>query len=151
MAAPQRVAKPRTGPSKAGAGHRLAQLLAGGVLGLVSAFVLVGTHRVHGEIAGIDLPLGLIFGFAYQLVASIFLVLAFGTKLPLGALAAVFAALALLFAGPSQGGGILMPAQIGGVTQWQGWAVQFIGVLVPLVIAAVVWAQQIRDIARNAR
>lgn len=128
---------------------RIAEVIVSVLLGIVSAFVLVGLHRNSVEISGTGVPWGLIFGAAYQLVASVFLAAWSGRKLPLALLSAVFAVLAAMFAGPSAGGGILMPGEIAGEYQWQGWIVQLIGVLVPIAVLAAVWVIQIRRIARE--
>ncbi len=129
---------------------RLIQLLAGAVLGALTAFVLVGMHRVSADIGGVSIPWGLLFGAVFMAVASILLTAWFEAKLPLGILALVFAMLALMFAGQSPGGGVLMPAQVAGQVQWTGWAVQLIGVLIPLAAAGLVWMRQIRALHRDS-
>lgn len=127
---------------------RLIESIVSALLGTVSAFILVGTHRLSGTLGGVSVPWGLIFGAVFQLFASIFLLAWFGRKLPLGVLALVFAAFAMWFAGPSAGGGILMPGEIAGQFQWQGWAVQLIGVLIPAAVLASVWVRQITRLFR---
>lgn len=130
---------------------RLVEIVAGAVIGVISGFVLIGTHRLQLPVGGSDIPVGLIFGAVFQCVGSVLLAAWFGRKMPLGVLSLVFAVLAMLFAGPSAGGGILMPGELAGEFQWQGWAVQLIGILVPLAVLTVMWIIQIRQISRAAR
>ena len=129
---------------------RLLQAITGALIGVLAALVLVGMHRVSADIGGVSVPWGLLFGAVFMIVASVLLTAWFEAKLPLGMLAFVFALLALLFAGESPGGGVLMPAQIAGEKQWTGWAVQIIGVAIPLVAAGIVWVRQIRSLHRQS-
>ncbi|CAM4124942.1 MULTISPECIES: hypothetical protein [Helcobacillus] len=128
--------------------ERIAQFATGAVLGVLSAFVLIGMHRVSAEIGGVTVPWGLAFGALFQVVACVLVVAWFDAKLPLIILAAVFALLALMFSGPSPGGGILMPAEVNGEAQYSGWLIQLIGVLIPLIAAAGLWAVQIAALRR---
>lgn len=133
-----------TGPTA-----RAAQVIAAGVLGVISALLMVTTHRAQLDVAGVSLPIGLIIGGAFQLAASIFLVTATGRRLPLLVLTIVWGLVALPFAGRGAGGGILMPAAIGGVPQYSGWIVQGLGVLIPLLVLAALWILRIRRLTRE--
>ena len=46
--------------------------------------------------------------------------------------------LATPFLGESVGGGVLLPAVIGGVPQVTGWIVQGLGLVIPFLLAAVI-------------
>lgn len=133
---------------KGAARSRVVDVLAGAGLGVLSGFVLVGVHRMSVSVGGIDIPWGLVFGAVFQIVGCVLLVALSGRKLPLAVFALVFALLSMVFAGTSAGGGVLMPGEIAGVVQWQGWAVQIMGVVIPCLVVALVWARQIRALAR---
>lgn len=136
-------------PERSSARSRVVEVLSGAGLGVVSGFVLVGVHRMSVSLGGVELPWGLLFGAVFQIVGCVLLIALSGRKLPLAVFALVFAAMSMLFAGTSAGGGVLMPGEIAGVAQWQGWAVQIMGVLIPCLAIALVWARQIRALARG--
>lgn len=129
---------------------RLIQLIVGILSGVLSAIILAFTHRLSLQINSLEVPVGIIFALSYTFAISLVLALYFEKKLALIVNAATFAALIFHFSGNSAGGGILMPASLNEVYQWQGPAVQFIGVLVPMTLAAVIWIQQIKQLANQA-
>ncbi|MCT1955385.1 hypothetical protein M3C92_03995 [Dermabacter hominis] len=127
---------------------RATEIVVGAIVGVLGGLVVIGTHRMRSTVQDVSVPWGLLFGCAYEVVATCMLVALSGRKLPLFIDALAFTLVAVYFSGTSLGGGLLVPAQIAGEAQWQGWAAQFLGVIVPLVGVAIVWAIQIRNIAR---
>jgi len=105
------------------------------VLAIVSVLLLVTTHRVELSVLGADLPAGLLFGAAFQVVVCLFLWAATGTRFPLLVLGALWGLLAAPFLGRGAGGGVLFPAEIAGQAQLSGWIVQGVGILVPFAMA----------------
>ncbi|UYG16831.1 hypothetical protein BRM3_14715 [Brachybacterium huguangmaarense] len=154
MTAPRVSTPPDGRPARADGADlasRVAQVVAAIVLAAVSVLLMVTTHRTTAEVAGVDLPVGLVLGGAFQLAASVFLLAATGRRLPLVVLAFVWALLVIPFAGTGAGGGVLMPGSIAGRAQFSGWIVQFLGVGIPLVLAAIVWVRRIRRLTRARR
>ncbi|WP_279063011.1 hypothetical protein [Dermabacter hominis] len=127
---------------------RATEIVVGAIVGVLGGLVVIGTHRMRSTVHDVSVPWGLLFGCAYEVVATCMLVALSGRKLPLFIDALAFTLVAVYFSGTSLGGGLLVPAQIAGEAQWQGWVAQFLGVIVPLVGVAIVWAIQIRNIAR---
>ena len=130
---------------------RRTEIIVGVIAGVFGGLVVIGTHRMRSTVGGVSVPWGVAFGCAFQTIATLGLIALSGRKLPLFMDALAFTLVAMYFSGTSLGGGLLVPAQIAGEAQWQGWAAQFLGVIVPLVGAAVVWALQIRNIARATK
>ncbi len=130
---------------------RATEIVVGAIVGVLGGLVVIGTHRMRSTVGGVQLPWGLALGFAFQAIATVGLVALSGRKLPLFMEALAFTLVAMYFSGTSLGGGLLVPAQIAGEAQWQGWVAQFLGVIVPLVGAALVWIIQIRNIARATK
>lgn len=130
---------------------RTTEIVVGAIAGVLGGLVVIGTHRMRSAVGGVQIPWGLIFGLAFQAIATGGLIAISGRKLALFIDALAFTIVAMYFSGTSLGGGLLVPAQIAGVAQWQGWAAQFLGVIVPLVGAAIVWIIQIRNIARATK
>lgn len=129
-----------TGPRPASATPRarVAQVALGALLSVISVVLLVPMHRLELDLLGIDLPVGLVFGFVFQLVASIFAYSSTGSRLPLVILGALWGLLVMPFAGRGIGGGVLMPAEMGEQTQYSGLLLQAIGVLTPFAVAGVI-------------
>lgn len=144
-------ASPEPGPAEGtSTGERVVQVVMAAVLAVVSALLMVTTHRQGVRVAGVALPTGLLLGAAFQLAASLFLLAATGRRLPLVVLAVLWCLVAMPFAGQSGGGSVLMPAELGGAVQPQGWIVQILGVAIPLVVLAVAWARQMRSLSRTS-
>lgn len=127
---------------------RVLQVICALVLAVVSVLLMITLHRFTVVTGGVTIPLGLIMGGLFQLAASVFLLSATGRRMPLVVLAGAWAALAMVFAGSSAGGGVLMPGQIGGAVQYQGWIVQALGVGIPLVVLAAAWVARMRALLR---
>ncbi len=154
MTAPLASTPPDGRPARAeGAdlASRVAQVIAAIVLAAVSVLLMVTTHRTTAEVVGLELPVGLVLGGAFQLAASVFLLAATGRRLPLVVLAVGWALLVIPFAGTGAGGGVMMPGSIAGTAQYSGWIVQILGVGIPLVLAAVVWVRRIGRLTRGRR
>jgi hypothetical protein len=116
-------------------GARLGQAAMAVVLTVVSVLLLVTTHRLEVAVLGVDLPAGLLFGAAFQVVVCLFLWASTGTRFPLLVLGALWGLLAGPFLGEGAGGGVLMPAEIAGEVQLSGWVVQAIGIGIPFLVA----------------
>lgn len=125
---------------------RIAQVVSAGVLAVLSVAILITTHRVQLEIVGISWPLGLVIGAVFQVLACTFLWASTGSRLPQLVLAALWGLLAMPFLTRGVGGGVLMPAEIGGVAQYQGWVVQLLGIGIPLLFAAAQTVSRLRSI-----
>lgn len=119
----------------------------GALLGIVSALLMVTCHRLSLDVAGLELPIGLILGAVLQTACCVFLLASTGRRLGVVVLAVVWFLVALPFAGQSAGGGVLMPAAIGEEVQYQGWAVQILGIGIPLLALAACWVQRIRRLS----
>lgn len=117
---------------------RLAQAAMAIVLAIISVLLMLTTHRMELELFGVDLPVGLFFGAAFQVVNCVFLWAATGSRFPLLVLGCLWGMLATPFLGESVGGGVLLPAVIGGVPQISGWIVQGLGLAIPFLVAAVI-------------
>lgn len=129
---------PRAGVDTTSLGARLAQAAMAIVLAIVSVLLMVATHRAEVTLAGIDLPAGLVLGAVLQVVISVFLWAATGTRFPLLVLGSLWGILATPFLGEGAGGGVLMPAEIAGQAQFSGWIVQGLGVGIPFLTALVI-------------
>lgn len=123
---------------------RLAQVAMAIVLAVISVGLLVTTHRVQLELLGVDWPVGLLFGAAFQVVTCVFLYAATGSRLPLVVLGALWGILAMPLMGRGVGGGVLMPAVIGEQAQYSGWIVQGLGLGIPFLVAGAITAARLR-------
>ncbi|WP_232820367.1 hypothetical protein [Brachybacterium sp. YJGR34] len=129
-------------------GTRLTQVAMAVVLTLISAPLMLTTHRLRIEVLGLDLPAGLLFGALFQVLVCVFLYAATGSRLPLVVLGALWGLVASPFLGRGAGGGVMLPAVIDEQVQYAGWIVQVLGVGIPfLVAAAITVARRLR--ARN--
>lgn len=117
---------------------RLVQAAMALVLAIVSVLLMLTTHRVELQLLGADLPVGLLFGAVFQVVACAFLWAATGSRLPLIVLGCLWGVLATPFLGEGAGGGVLLPAMLLDVPQYSGWIVQGIGLLVPFLVAGLI-------------
>ena len=140
------------GPTGAGSislGARIGQAAMAVVLTLVSVPLLLTTHRLELTVLGADIPAGLLFGAVFQVVVSLFLWAATGSRLPVLVLGALWGLVASPFLGRGAGGGVLLPAEIAGEAQLSGWIVQGIGIGIPFLVAlAVTLASRGRSRAR---
>ncbi|WP_193636288.1 hypothetical protein [Brachybacterium subflavum] len=130
-------ASERTAPATTSIAARISQVVAAIVVAVVSVLLLVTMHRLQLTIAGVDLPVGLVFGAVFQFAASTFLWAATGARLPVVVLGCIWGLMVLPFAGTSPGGGVLMPAVIAQKAQISGWIVQGIGIVVPFVFLGI--------------
>lgn len=136
------------GPSSRGAsgrtvetdslGARITQAVMALVLAVVSVLLLLTAHRLRIDVWGIGLPVGLLFGAAFQVVISLFLWASTGARLPLLVLGSLWGVLALPFLGEGAGGGVLLPAALGDQVQYAGWIVQAIGLGIPFAVAGAI-------------
>ncbi|WP_299299776.1 hypothetical protein [uncultured Brachybacterium sp.] len=117
---------------------RLTQAAMAVVLAIVSVLLMISTHRVELPAAGLHLPAGLLFGALFQVVASVFLWAATGSRLPLLVLGSLWGVLAMPFLGEGMGGGVMMPAMLGTEPQYSGWVVQGLGLVIPFLIAGLI-------------
>ncbi|WP_058235415.1 hypothetical protein [Devriesea agamarum] len=129
----------------------LAQVVLGAVTGALSVTFMVLIHRSSVDILGVTIPLGLIIGAVFQLFTALFLGMATGHKLPLVVHGVVWGLLFMPFSGPGLGGGVLIPASIQDVFQWQAIAVQVLGLGIPFGAAALMWVRAIHRIQRQRR
>lgn len=127
----------RTASGTASIAARISQVIAAIVVAVVSVLLLVTMHRLQLTVAGVDLPVGLVFGAVFQFAASTFLWAATGARLPVVVLGCIWGLMVLPFAGTSPGGGVLMPAVIAQKAQISGWIVQGIGIVVPFVFLGI--------------
>jgi len=107
------------------------------VLAIISVLLMLTTHRMELGLLGVDLPVGLLFGAAFQVVVCVFLWAATGSRFPLLVLGCLWGMLATPFLGEGVGGGVLLPAVVGEVPQLSGWIVQGIGLVVPFLVAGL--------------
>src|SRR5699024_9988484 len=135
--APSPTGPPRTGDTTSIAA-RSAQAAMAIVLAIISVLLMLTTHRMELELFGVALPVGLVFGAVLQVVPCVFLWAATGSRFPLLVLGCLWGLLATPFLGESIGGGVLLPAVIGGVPQITGWIVQGLGLVIPFLLAAVI-------------
>ncbi|MGP9537640.1 hypothetical protein ACT3SP_06485 [Brachybacterium sp. AOP43-C2-M15] len=119
-------------------GSRLSQAAMAVVLAVISVMLLLTTHRLEAGLLGVDLPVGLLFGAALQVVICLFLWAATGSRFPLLVLGCLWGVLAVPFLGEGVGGGVLLPAALGDQVQYSGWIVQGIGLVVPFAAAAAI-------------
>ncbi|WP_246955882.1 hypothetical protein [Brachybacterium sp. Marseille-Q7125] len=119
-------------------GARVVQVAMAVVLTIISVLLMVTTHRVSVDVAGLTLPVGLLFAAVLQVVICVFLWAASGARLPLLVVGMLWGLLATPFLGRGAGGGVLFPAQIGDQVQYSGLVVQALGILIPFIVAAVV-------------
>lgn len=117
---------------------RLTQAAMAVVLAIVSVLLMITTHRVELPVGGLHLPVGLLFGALFQVVASVFLWAATGSRLPLLVLGSLWGVLAMPFLGEGMGGGVMMPAMLGTEPQYSGWVVQGLGLVIPFLIAGLI-------------
>lgn len=118
-------------------GARLAQAAMAIVLAIASVLLMLTTHRMEVALLGVDLPVGLVFGAALQIVICVFLWSATGSRFPLLVLGGLWGMLATPFLGESVGGGVLLPAVVAEVPQLSGWIVQGLGILIPFLMAGL--------------
>lgn len=130
---------------------RMSQVALAVVIAILSVVLLVTTHRLRLALGGVDLPVGLLFGTAFQVTACVFLYAATGSRLPLVVVGSLWGLLAMPFLGRGVGGGVLFPAVIGDQVQLSGWVVQGIGVLLPFAMALVITALRRRPGPRPSR
>ncbi len=116
---------------------RVSQVVMGVVLAVISAPLMVIVHRLTLDVGGVGVPLGLLLAGLFQLLACVFLWASTDSRLPLVVLLAVWGIVALPFLGRGAGGGILVPAQLGGQPQYGGVLVQLLGVGIPLAMLAI--------------
>lgn len=129
---------------------RVAQVVMGVVLTIVSVLLMITTHRMQLELLGIDLPAGLLFGALFQVVVTVFLYASTGSRLPLVVVGSLWALVAIPFLGNGAGGGVLMPAVIAGKAQYSGWIVQALGIGIPFLgVLAVTLGRRRRDGRRS--
>ena len=117
---------------------RLTQAAMAVVRAIVSVLLMITLHRVELPVAGLRLPVGLLFGALFQVVTSVFLWAATGSRLPLLVLGSLWGLLAMPFLGEGLGGGVLMPAMLGTEPQYSGWVVQGLGLVIPFLIAGLI-------------
>ncbi|GAA1315606.1 MAG: hypothetical protein ACTIMA_13680 [Brachybacterium tyrofermentans] len=120
---------------------RILQVVMGVVLTVISVLLMITTHRMQLDVLGLDLPVGLLLGALFQIVACVFLYAATGARLPLLVLGGLWGLLAAPFLGNGAGGGVLMPAVIGDQPQYSGWIVQGLGIAIPFLalLAITLW------------
>lgn len=135
---PRTTSSARPAASTTSLGARVSQVLMALVLAAISVMLLLATHRLEVTLLGIDLPAGLAFGVLFQIVISVFLWSSTGTLLPVLVLGCLWGMLATPFLGEGAGGGVMLPAMLGDVPQYQGWIVQGIGMGVPFLVAGVI-------------
>lgn len=123
---------------------RLTQAAMAVVLAVISVVLMISTHRVQVELLGVDWPVGLLFGAAFQVVTCVFLYAATGSRLPLLVLGSLWGILAMPMMGRGVGGGVLMPAVIGDQAQYSGWAVQGLGLAIPFAVAGLITVSRLR-------
>lgn len=117
---------------------RITQGIMGVVLTVLSVLLMLTTHRMQLSLGGVDLPVGLVFGGAFQVVTCVFLYSATGSRLPLVVVGSLWGLVALPFLGHGAGGGVLMPAELAGRLQLAGWIVQGLGVGIPFLAVLVI-------------
>ncbi|MDN5599009.1 MAG: hypothetical protein ACTHV2_00035 [Brachybacterium sp.] len=117
---------------------RFAQAAMAIVLAIISVLLMLTTHRMEVALLGVDVPAGMLFGAAFQVVTCVFLWSATGSRFPLLVLGCLWGMLATPFLGESVGGGVLLPAMIGDVPQLSGWVIQGLGLAIPFLAAAVI-------------
>ncbi|GAA1488489.1 hypothetical protein [Brachybacterium sacelli] len=117
---------------------RITQGVMAVVLAVISVLLMLTTHRMQVALGGVDLPVGPVFGGAFQIVTCVFLYSATGSRLPLVVVGSLWGLIALPFLGHGAGGGVLMPAEIAGRLQLGGWIVQGLGVGIPFVAVLVI-------------
>ncbi|HIY22707.1 MAG TPA: hypothetical protein H9837_00130 [Candidatus Brachybacterium merdigallinarum] len=117
---------------------------------VLSVVLMVPTHRLRWEALGVDWPIGLLFGAAFQVVCCLFLYGATGSRLPLVVLGSLWGILAMPFLGRSLGGGVMLPAVIGDQVQFSGWILQGLGIGIPFLVAGVITVRRVREASRPA-
>lgn len=130
---------------------RVSQAISAVVLAALSAALMITTHRVQVDLGGLALPAGLLIGAVFQTLVCLFLMASTGARFPILALSALWGLFAMPFLTRGVGGGVLIPAQIGGVAQYQGWVVQLLGVGIPLLFALGMTISSLRSIQAEGR
>ncbi|SLM98531.1 hypothetical protein FM106_16095 [Brachybacterium faecium] len=143
----ERAHRPAPSAARAGEGRRevdtdslaarFAQAAMAIVLAIVSVLLLLTTHRMQLAVLGVELPVGLLFGAAFQTLTCVFLWAATGSRFPLLVLGCLWGVLATPFLGEGAGGGVLLPAVIADVPQLSGWIVQGIGLIIPFLVVGL--------------
>lgn len=129
----------------------MAQVTQAVVLSILAAVLMITTHRVRVELGGVDWPVGLLFGAVFQLVCCVFAYASTGARLPLLLMGSLWGPFTLPFLTRGAGGGVLLPAEIGGQAQYSGWAVQLLGIGIPFVAVAVVSLGRRRRVTTSRR
>lgn len=104
---------------------------------IISVLLMITTHRLRVELGGIELPVGLLLGAAYQVLTCVFLWAVTASRLPLVILGGLWGLLSMPFLGNGVGGGVLMPGALGEQPQYSGWIVQLLGVGIPFLAAGL--------------
>ena len=113
-------------------------MLATAVLAVLSVLVMVTVHRHTVDLLGVRWPTGLLLGAAFQLAVSLFVWSATGTRAALIVLASVWGIAVMPLTGSGVGGGVLMPAEVGGQAQYGGYVVQLLGVGIPFLVLVAI-------------
>lgn len=127
-------------------GGWVSNALSGAALAIISILLVIPAHRLSLDAGGVPIPLGLILGALFQLLASVALWATTGSRLPTLVFGCVWGLLAIPFAGAGRGGGLLMPATIAGQAQYSGLLIQAIGVFVPLAVVAALTVLRAREL-----
>lgn len=130
---------------------RISQAISAVVLAALSAALMITTHRVQLDVGGVALPAGLLIGALFQSLVCVFLMASTGARFPILALSGLWGLMAMPFLSRGVGGGVLVPAQVGGVAQYQGWVVQLLGVGIPLLFALGMTISRLRSIQAEGR
>jgi hypothetical protein len=130
--------------------QRLGQAAMALLPAVLSVLLMVPTHRLRWEALGVDWPIGLLFGAAFQVVCCLFLYGVTGSRLPLVVLGSLWGILAMPFLGRGLGGGVMLPAVIGDQVQLSGWILQGLGIGIPFLVAGVITVQRVREASRPA-
>lgn len=117
---------------------RVSQAVMAVVIAVISVLFLITTHRMRLDLGPVQVPTGLLLGLLFQVTACVFLVASTGARLPLLLLGSLWGLIAGPFLGRGAGGGVLVPAVVAEQTQYAGWIVQGIGILVPFAAALMV-------------
>ena len=104
---------------------------------IISVLLMITTHRLRVELGGVELPVGLLLGAAYQVLTCVFLWAVTVSRLPLVILGGLWGLLSMPFLGNGVGGGVLMPGALGEQPQYSGWIVQLLGVGIPFLAAGL--------------
>lgn len=143
------TADPTTTDPRSVLGVRLGQAAMAVVPAALSVVIMIAVHRLHVDLLGVRIPLGLILGAFYQIVTCTFLYGVTGSRLPLAVLGSLWGVFAVPFLGSGAGGGVLMPGAIGDQVQYAGWIVQLLGIGIPFAGALLITLVARRRSARG--